>query len=197
LWCFQGLAAQETPQIRYEVVIMEFEILFTVLIQFLPRFGAAVAIFFGFWLAGRLLRGIVRRFGNTRRLSQDVVNMMVQIAETSLLIFGTITALGTIGIDIWAMVAGLGLVGFALGFALKDLLSNFLAGFLILLYNPFVRGDVIAVSGNEGQVVEINMRYTVLQNNEKRILIPNSTLFQNNVIVFKRAEERIPGGDLG
>jgi hypothetical protein len=111
--------------------------------------------------------------------------------------FGTITALGTIGIDIWAMVAGLGLVGFALGFALKDLLSNFLAGFLILLYNPFVRGDVIAVSGNEGQVVEINMRYTVLQNNEKRILIPNSTLFQNNVIVFKRAEERIPGGDLG
>jgi small-conductance mechanosensitive channel len=93
------------------------------------------------------------------------------------------------------MVAGLGLVGFALGFALKDLLSNFLSGLLILIYNPFVRGDTINVTGNEGKVVEINLRYTVLQGEEKRILIPNATLFSNPVIVVRKSEESLPGSD--
>jgi small-conductance mechanosensitive channel len=105
--------------------------------------------------------------------------------------------MGTLGVNVGAMIAGLGLVGFALGFALKDLLSNFLAGLLILIYNPFVRGDRITVSGNEGQVIEINLRYTVLQEQDKRALIPNSILFSNPVIVLRQTAERLPGSDSG
>jgi small-conductance mechanosensitive channel len=154
-------------------------------------------IFFLFWIAARLFRGAVQRFGRTRHLSLDLIVLMEQITEAALLIFGMVTSLGTLGIDVGAMIAGLGLVGFALGFALKDLLSNFLAGFLILLYNPFVRGDQIDVSGNSGQVLEVNLRYTVLQDEGKRVLIPNSILFQNPVIVHRQGQERIPGSDSG
>jgi small conductance mechanosensitive channel len=173
------------------------EQVWTAVLLFLPRLGIAILIFLIFWIMARLLRGAVMRFGRTKRLSEDVVNLMEQIAEVGLLLFGIVTALGTLGVDVGAMIAGLGLIGFALGFALKDLLSNFLAGMLILIYNPFVRGDRINVSGNEGKVIEINLRYTVLQEHDKRALIPNSILFSNPVVVQRQSPERLPGSDSG
>lgn len=158
-------------------------------ILFLPRLGIAILIFFIFWLLARIFRRAVTRFGRARHLSPDVANLLEQITEVGLLVFGGVTALGTLGVDIAAIIAGLGLVGFALGFALRDLLSNFLAGLLILIYNPFVRGDSIKVSENEGKVIEINLRYTVLQNDGKRALIPNAILFSNPVVVKRQVEE--------
>jgi small-conductance mechanosensitive channel len=174
-----------------------FEQIWTATLLFFPRLGMAILILIVFWILARLLRGAVMRFGRTRRLSADVVIMLEQISEVGLLVFGIVTAMGTLGVNVGAMIAGLGLVGFALGFALKDLLSNFLAGLLILIYNPFVRGDRITVSGNEGQVIEINLRYTVLQEQDKRALIPNSILFSNPVIVLRQTAERLPGSDSG
>ena len=91
--------------------------------------------------------------------------------------------MGTAGIDVSALVAGLGLTGFALGFAFRDVLSNVLAGVLILMYRPFRRGDRIAVSGLEGTVTGIDLRYTILENDGKTILIPNSNLFTNPIVV--------------
>lgn len=171
--------------------------LLTSVFLFLPRLGAAAIIFLAFWIVARLLRSAVQRFGRTRHLSPDIINLMEQITETALIIFGVVSALGTLGINVGALIAGLGLVGFAVGFALKDLLSNFLAGFLILLYNPFVRGDHIDISGNSGRVMEVNLRYTVLQDETRRILIPNATLFQNPVIINRQAPTRLPGSDSG
>ncbi len=183
------------------MTINSFDQLITSVLLFLPRLGIALVIFIVFWIIARLLRGAVQRFGQTRRLSLDVINLMEQITEVGLLIFGAVTALWTLGVDVGAMIAGLGLVGFALGFALKDLLSNFLAGLLILIYNPFVRGDRIAVAGNEGRVIEVNLRYTVLQEEQKRALIPNAILFSNPVIVERQGvatqQAQMPGSDLG
>jgi small conductance mechanosensitive channel len=162
---------------------LNFELLSNAFILFLPKLGAAILIFVLFWIASliaaRLLKGLFQR----RRMSEDISLLLGQVAQTSVIIFGLITALGTLGIDVAALVAGLGLTGFALGFALKDAVSNFLAGFLILYYEPFQRGDTITASGQEGLVTEINMRYTVLKNPEKTILIPNSALINNAVII--------------
>ncbi len=83
------------------------------------------------------------------------------------------------------MVAGLGLSGFALGFALKDALSNMLAGILILFYHPYRCGDKIMITGCEGVVTDINLRYTKLDAAEKEYLIPNSTCFTKWVAVNK------------
>ena len=85
------------------------------------------------------------------------------------------------GINVSALVAGLGLTGFAVGFALKDVLSNFLAGVLILLYRPFRLNHYIAVAGSEGIVTEIDLRYTTLQKERQKFLIPNSVLFTNSI----------------
>jgi small conductance mechanosensitive channel len=69
------------------------------------------------------------------------------------------------------------------GFALKDALSNTLAGVLILIYQPFRRGDCIIISGFDGTVDQIDLRYTTLSSEGDRILIPNSTMFTNPIKV--------------
>lgn len=109
-------------------------------------------------------------------------------AKISILVFGAITALGTLGINVSALVVGLGLSGFALGFALKDTISNLLAGVMILVYQPFDIEDYIVVTGQEGQVIHIDFRYTTLENNEKIILIPNSLVFANTVSILRKNE---------
>jgi small-conductance mechanosensitive channel len=165
---------------------IDFKDLFSSFVLFVPRLVVAIVILVIFWILARLLRRAAARYGRTKHLSPDVVNLLEQVSEVALLSFGVVTALGTVGINVEALVAGLGLVGFALGFALKDLLSNFLAGFLILMYNPFVRGDFIIVTGQEGLVTEINLRYTILQTDERKVLIPNATLFSNPVAIRKQ-----------
>jgi small-conductance mechanosensitive channel len=88
------------------------------------------------------------------------------------------------GVNLTALVAGLGLLGFGLGFALRDVLSNMIAGILILIYCPLRLNDRVAVTGFEGIVTEIDLRYTTLQAEDKKILIPNSTLFSNAISVM-------------
>jgi small conductance mechanosensitive channel len=85
-----------------------------------------------------------------------------------------------------ALLAGLGLTGFAIGFALKDIISNWLSGVLILVYEPFRRGDYVSIAnapGLEGNVVAIDFRYTSLEKDGKVILVPNANLFVKEIIV--------------
>ena len=96
--------------------------------------------------------------------------------------------MGTLGVNIGAMVAGLGLTGFALGLALRDILSNVVSGVLVLLYRPFKRDDRITVSGFEGTVVSVDLRYTILKTENGKVLIPNATLFTQNVLVGEAPE---------
>jgi small-conductance mechanosensitive channel len=119
-----------------------------------------------------------------------MLRLIAQTTKISLLIFGFITALGTLGLNVSALVAGLGLTGFALGFALRDALSNLLAGILILFYRPFRRSDWISVAGVEGKVVGIDLRYTTLESDDRTFLIPNSTLFTNAITLFKATPSR-------
>ena len=98
----------------------------------------------------------------------------------------SLTALGTVGINVSALVAGLGLTGFAVGFAFKDTLSNILSGVLILLYRPFIIGDKIKIADFEGEVISIDLRYTTLNAETGRVLIPNSKCFTDPVTVLKK-----------
>ena len=106
---------------------------------------------------------------------RPLVNLGAEAAWFTVITLGIIIGLGTMGVDVTALVAGLGLTGFALGFALRDAVSNLLAGILIILYQPFRVGDRIEVAGSAGTVVGINLRYTVLDAADMRILVPNST----------------------
>ncbi len=152
-------------------------------IAWLPRVGMAVLILLLFWLLVKLATNVIRGVTIRLGLEENLSILMLRSTRLGLWILGLITTFGTLGVDVTAMVAGLGLTGFALGFALKDTVSNLLSGVLILLYRPFTTGDTIGISGFEGRVISIDMRYTVIQSETDRIFIPNSKLFTDPLSV--------------
>jgi small-conductance mechanosensitive channel len=158
--------------------------LLTATVLFAPRLAAGLLVAVAFWVAGRVLRAAVGRF-LASHLDPSVVALLCKSLQFAAIGLGVITALGTIGINVSALVAGLGLTGFALGFALKDLVANVVAGVLVLVYRPFRREDHVAVAGFEGTVREIDLRYTTLETPEQIILIPNQTLLANAVTISR------------
>jgi small conductance mechanosensitive channel len=160
----------------------------TQVLLYVPQVLAAIGLLVAFWLLAAGLDRLVRRFGSVRLVQSDALFIITRSIKISLLLVGVVTALGTLGVNVAAMVAGLGLTGFAVGFALKDIISNALAGVLILFYQPFRRTDRISVFSNislEGEVVHIDLRYTTLELPDRRILIPNSYLFTNPITIHR------------
>lgn len=162
------------------------------ILQFLLSFVIALVIFIAFWIISIIIRRLVRRYGKHTRLDNAVISLITQLINVVILTLGTITALGTIGVDVSALVAGLGLTSFALGFALQDILSNVLSGVLLLVYRPFRLGNYVRVGANEGHVVAIDLRYTTLRTPSQYILIPNQVLFKESIIVLSAP----PGSNL-
>jgi len=150
----------------------------------LPKVAGAVAILIFFLVLAKVIKAAINRAEKRLKLDSHLTSLFIRTSRITLIIFGVVTALGTLGINVSALVAGLGLTGFALGFALKDIISNFLSGILILLYRPFGIGNRIVISGFDGIVVSIDLRYTVLESEGKKVLIPNSKLFTDPITVL-------------
>jgi small-conductance mechanosensitive channel len=161
------------------------------IVLFSPKLFVSVIIFLIFWAAAWVFKKIIVKLGlKTDNDKAKIFNLIGSALKTIIIITGLITALGTLGVDVTALVAGLGLTGFALGFALKDALSNLLAGVLILFYHPFRCGDRIKIGGCEGVVMDMNLRYTKLDGGDTEFLIPNSTCFTNWIAKRKNIEEK-------
>jgi len=152
-------------------------------VAFAPRLGAAIGVFILFLIGGKLLMKIIHRMGRSNRIDDELSNFLGRSAKVGMLLFGAVSALGTLGIDIGALIAGLGLTGFALGFAFKDTISNLLAGIMVIIYKPFDLDDIILVGKFEGRVRSIDLRYTVLDYNDRIVYVPNAKLFIDSIVV--------------
>ncbi len=155
------------------------------LLKMLTSAGGALLVFIGFWIAGGIATAVIDRAAARDKVRRDVLELLANAARWGIVGFGAVTALGTLGADVTGLIAGLGLTGFALGFALKDIVSSLMAGLLILLNRPFVSGDRVIVTGIEGRVAKIDLRYTeVVDDTGKRHLIPNANVLGNVVTVL-------------
>lgn len=150
----------------------------------MPKIAGLIIILAIFIALAGILKKVTLKISDRLELDESLSYLLARSSRITLIIIGMITALGTIGIDVSALVAGLGLTGFALGFALKDTISNILSGVLILLYRPFRVGNIITISSHQGEVIAIDLRYTKLKSDEADILIPNSKLFTEPVVVL-------------
>ena len=142
-------------------------------------------LFIAFFLASAVRKKVLGLGERLPTYSKGIANLVANTLYVAVLTVGAVISLGSLGVNVNALITGLGLTGFAVGFALKDIISNILAGALIILYTPFRIGDTIKVGGHEGRVVEINLRYTVIESDEGKVLIPNSTMFTNIITLRK------------
>ena len=150
-------------------------------------FGSIIFIFF--WFFSKIVQYGIKKIFKTTNPNTNISNVIAGIVKNLIVILGFITALGTLGINISAIVAGLGLTGFAFGFAFKDMLSNFISGVMLFIYQPFGLGDTISVDGKEGKVVDINLRYVTLENENLKMLVPNSLLVSESLEIKKTNKE--------
>ena len=127
-------------------------------------------------LVAKLLRSSLER--PSLNISVLVKNMLVSMAAGGIILVGLLIALSQIGISLGPMLAGLGLAGFAIGFALQDTLGNFASGFMILLYRPYDVGDLIEVAGGMGTVRKMNVVSTTITTiDNQTLVIPNSKIW--------------------
>ena len=164
---------------------MNFNNILEAVINKFPDICLAIVIFIVFWIMSKVFKTMAYKVINEKSPNSNISLVLSSIVKNMILIFGFITSLGTMGINVSAIVAGLGLTGFAFGFAFKDMLSNFISGVMIFIYEPFKIDDFIEVEGKEGNVVDINLRYVTIATKTQKILIPNSISVSKVIVVHK------------
>jgi small conductance mechanosensitive channel len=154
------------------------EQLVTTAVTFVPRLAVALVIMFAFWLLYRIVQ---RPLGAALRhtgMHEKLVGMLVGgIFRYSVFVFGLVMALSQLGVNVGAAIAGLGVVGIAVGLAAQDSLANTIAGFTIFWDRPFIVGDYVTVAGEYGRVEDITLRSTRIRTpRNSYVVIPNKRI---------------------
>lgn len=149
-----------------------------------PTFLFRLAIFVIIVLAARKLgQGVEKLAGRTLdtakfHLSQLLKRMIVSTVGNLIMLFGVLIALSQLGISLGPLLAGLGIAGFVIGFALQDTLGNFASGLMILFYRPFDVGDVVEVGGVFGKVNHMSLVNTkIMTLDNQTIVLPNNLIW--------------------
>jgi small conductance mechanosensitive channel len=158
------------------------------------------AIFKLMWFAGIVLffrviagfvrrlvaKGLVSRGASFSRLLQE---FFLMTSYRAVMLLGVLIALSQLGVEIGPLLAGLGVAGFIVGFALQNTLSNFASGLMILAYRPFDVGDVIQAAGVSGSVAQLNLVSTTIRTfDNQRLIVPNTKIW-GDVITNVTAEK--------
>jgi small-conductance mechanosensitive channel len=155
-----------------------------------PNALTAVLIFAASLYLARLLSNLLKNVLTRRNADREVTLLLAQVTRWSIIVIGIITALQRF-FDVTAFLAGLGILGFTVGFALQEIMQNFVAGIILLIQRPFEAGDVIETDQFTGTILAINMRTTEMKTIDGRMVtIPNATILANPIINYTRADRR-------
>ncbi|MDX2416621.1 MAG: mechanosensitive ion channel family protein [Xanthomonadales bacterium] len=139
-----------------------------------------IAVIFLFRFFARITRRVVRAASDRSSLDMSdlLKNMLVSISGGVVMATGVLMALSQIGISLAPMLAGLGVAGFIIGFALQDSLGNFAAGAMILIYRPYDVDDFVEVTGASGLVRKMNLVSTTITTfDNQTLVVPNSKIW--------------------
>jgi small-conductance mechanosensitive channel len=149
----------------------------------IPTFLIALLIIVFFvWLSQWMTRIFRRGERFSPRLDPSLKLLIEQLLTVFIIVFGVAVAFGVIGVSFATILATFGVAGLIVGFALKDILENFVAGVLILWRRPYEIADQIQVGTNAGTVSEINFRSTKLRTADGiQVFVPNAQIFNQPI----------------
>ncbi len=160
-------------------------------LEFLPKLISGLVIFFVALIGSNYVAKWVRKLVSKRVDNGEMLQLVYMLTKWGILIIGTILALDQVDFNVTGFVAGLGVVGFTIGFALQDIAKNFISGLMLLSRTPFHMEDFVRVADFEGKVKEINVRDTVIQTLDgELVIIPNNKVFENPIINYTDAHLR-------
>ncbi len=161
--------------------------------NFLVTVFTVILILFVFKLLALLSERLVHKaFASSKaKISKLLREFFENMVSKLVMVIGVLVALAHVGVQIGPLLAGLGIVGFIVGFALQDTLSNFASGIMILIYKPFDIGDIIEAAGQKGTVNQMSLVSTTIFSFDNQILIiPNNKIWGDIIKNVTSQEER-------
>lgn len=153
-------------------------------IAFLPLLLISLFVFAGFWMLGRLLTGSAGLF---KRIAPNplVQTLAEQVVRLVFILLGLILAMRIMGATalLGSVLGAAGVLGLAVGFAVRDTIENYIASMLLSIRRPFAPNDHVIIEGLEGRVTRLNSRATFLTSfdgNELRI--PNAIVYKDLIL---------------
>lgn len=142
------------------------------------------------WIVNKLVQRSLNILEKKEDMPVELFFLIRKIIKVIIYVIGIITALESMDAKVDTILTSLGVGGLAIGFALKDSLTNVISGVIIIAYRPFSIGDYISLKTSEkitfeGKVIGVNFRYVTIEMQDNRTIIPNSTIVSNPVIVSK------------
>jgi len=158
------------------------------LLQFLL---ALLILIVGFFIAGRVKRLVLRLFDRQAKADQTVALFAASIAHAAVVVITIVITLAEFGVETASLIALLGAMGLAVGFALQGTLSNVAAGVMLLVLRPFKVGDFIEAGSTSGTVEEVGIFQTQLRRVDGVYLsVPNGAIWTSPILNFSRNPTR-------
>jgi len=162
-------------------------------IEMLPNAVLAVLAVVFFGLLSRRVEKLTSRLVMRLSDNQPISEIIGAVARVATIIFGIFAALNLLDLErtVTSLLAGVGVIGLALGFAFQDIAANFMSGILMALRRPFDVGDLVEVGGKLAKVQRIELRATVLMTLDGLVVVlPNKEIFQNAIVNYTETRGR-------
>lgn len=159
----------------------------------LPNLVMALVVLAAFIVSAKLIRKGMKRLLNEASDNEAVNGLISTIAYVAVIAIGLFFALGVLDLDktVTSMLAGVGVVGLALGFAFQNTATNLISGILMASNFPLNVGDLVESNGHFGIVDRISLRYTTMNSFQgQKIVIPNKQILENSLVNFTVDNER-------
>ena len=150
-------------------------------------FGFAIVVLVGFFIARR------RQPWDRIAPNAFIADLYRQVIRLAALVAGLVVALDILGATalLSTILGAAGIIGLAIGFAVRDTVENFIASIMLSIRQPFAPNDSIEIGGDEGKVIRLTSRATILLNwDGNHVRIPNSTVFKSRILNYSRNPER-------
>jgi small conductance mechanosensitive channel len=152
---------------------------------------AALAIFIIGRIVARAMANWVKRLCKKGGIDETLGDFLSNISYVILMALVILTALSAVGVPTTNFLAIIGAAGLAMGLALKDSLSNFAAGVMLVFFRPFKAGDFVEAGGAAGTVDSIRMFNTVIVTGDNKVVtIPNSLIYSDTIVNFSARTTR-------
>jgi small conductance mechanosensitive channel len=167
------------------------EVMGPVLLQWGGRIVAALLVFFiGRWIT-TILVGLVTKALDRAKVEPTLTKFLGSLVYMTLVAIVILTAVGTLGVPTANFLAILGAAGLAIGLALKDSLSNFSSGVMLVFFRPFKVGDYVEAGGVAGTVDSISIFNTVIKTPDNRVItVPNSLIYGSTITNYSAEPTR-------
>lgn len=151
-------------------------------IDMLPALVGALIVIIATWLIAVGVRYGAFRWAQQTEGDRSTEILIGRLGYGGVWVIGSVIALGVLGLDFGALLGALGLTSVAIGFSLKDVLSNYISGVILLAARPFRLGDQVVIEDFEGTITQVQLRGTTLKTYDGRIVyIPNQEVFSASI----------------